>query len=177
MRYKICQVIFLVQQWLALSCYLCQALHKYVVHAVCYTLLRIRSGTLGCMTEPCESVIAPCCVNAFSLSAQMKSSLPFQLLGSLVSPTAVFSYNLWFKSSIAFFQFFYYVKVYLTWKLIVHVFCVLCCLICLPLLIQLVWHILRIISPEHLIHISYQDLKWFVFQKSTRNYDHQKKYK
>lgn len=106
MRYKICQVIFLVQQWLALSCYLCQALHKYVVHAVCYTLVRIRSGTLGCMTEPCESVIAPCCVNAFSLSAQMKSSLPFQLLGSLVSPTAVFSYNLWFKSSIAFFSIF-----------------------------------------------------------------------
>lgn len=55
------------------------------------------------MMEQCESVVAPYYIYAFSLSAQMKSGLPFQLFRSLVSPTVSFSYsNLCFKSRSAF---------------------------------------------------------------------------
>lgn len=102
MRYKICQVIFLTQQWLALSCSPCKALHRYVAHAVCCMVV-LRLGLSSCMAEQCESVVTPYCIYTFSLSAHMKSNLLFQLFRALVSPTVGFSHNnLCFKSIISF---------------------------------------------------------------------------
>lgn len=145
-----------------------------------HTCARIRSGTLGCMAELYESVTAPYCINAFSLSAQMKSSLPFQLLGSLVSPTAVFSYNLVFQVKYCFFSFFPVCKSVFNLK--THCSCfqpsVLSYLSAFTYSNSVTYSKNYFTWAFNSYLISrVRDIKWFMFQKSTRKENHQKKYK